>query len=150
MLRNPAEPRRVTDPERPDQITKKIAQLSHSILSDPAGPICLNLLYQLARRLVDAPALLGSPYQKRPPIARIWHPLEISVSFQVVDQVADCLLGRADSFGQLGDTSTLDWQPLEDRVVGRPDLVQSRLRKARLDSTLKFVVRDRKQRADQG
>src|SRR5439155_26642164 len=58
-------------------------------------------------------------------------------------------LGRANPLGKVRHARPFDGEPLEDRVVGRPDLRQASCGKASLHPLLEVVVGDGEQRADQ-
>ena len=69
---------------------------------------------------------------------------------EIVDEIAHGLLRRADLFRELRHPAALGWEPLEDRVVGGPDLRQSRGREPSLNASLELMVRHGEQGADQG
>jgi heme-degrading monooxygenase HmoA len=125
FLSDAAKPRRVADTEGEDELPEQLAQLRHIGRPDSFGPVGLHILDKPAGGLVHEPAFLRAAHDERPAVARVGHPLEKVVGLQVIDQVAHRLLGGANPLGKLRDARPLDGQPLEDRVVGGPDLGQA-------------------------
>jgi hypothetical protein len=150
VVRESADAARILEAERLVELLEEVDQLAHRLTAHSLGPLSLNLLHEPTRGLVNPPSFLGSAHDQSPPVARIRHSLKELMFLEIVDEIAHGLLRRADLFRELRHPAALGWEPLEDRVVGRPDFGQSRGREPSLDASLELMVRKGEQGADQG
>ena len=77
--------------------------------------------------------VLGQPDQLRAPVLRVLRALDVAELLQVVDDLADGLLGHAGALGEVGEPRAALVDEAEDAAVALADGGVPRLTQARLE-----------------
>jgi hypothetical protein len=132
------------------ELGEQLAELLHALLAQSPSPLPLDPRDDLECLADLGPAPLGQEDQARAPIARIGSTLDVTVRFEVVDQVAHRLLGDLGPLGELGEARALRLDVLEDGGVGGADVVEAGLGQALGDSPHDLLEWAPEQDADVG
>jgi hypothetical protein len=123
-------------------------QLLQPFRAHPCGELLIELVEYFRAGVGLIPSPLGEAHQGGAPVRGVGAAFHVAVFFEVVHQVADRLVGQLGPLGQLPDARSLGPQVLEDRHVGRADVIEAELLQAGLDVLHGPVVPGPHQRAE--
>ena len=106
---------------------EQVLELVQFVRADPAGEFLVEVVEDARAGVGFVPSVFGVIDQGGPSVGGVGPPFYVAVLFEVVHQVADRLVGELGPLGQLPDARSFRPQVLEDRHMGRADVVEAEL-----------------------